>query len=89
MGRKSACRQARPLPKPISGYLATLSPEQRFGLEQELACSAAGTGKQVGQWLREFAQVVGVDELMIDSRIYDPDARCRSFEIAAEAIRDA
>ncbi len=74
------------LPRPVEGYLETLSQERRYGLDQELACSVAGTEEQVGNWLRQFADITGADELMIDARIYDVDARCRSFEIAARAM---
>lgn len=74
------------LPRPVEGYLESLSPERRYGLDQELACTVAGTGEQVGKWLREFADITGANELMIDSRIYDVNARCRSFEIVAQAM---
>lgn len=77
-----------PLPKPVEGYLERLWSAQRVGLEQELACSVTGTRDEVGKWLRKFAQMTSTDELMIDSRIYDSEARCRSFEIAAEALHD-
>lgn len=63
-----------------------LSASQRIGLDQELACSVTGTRDIVRRWLQDFAEGTSADELMIDSRIYDPEARCRSYEIAAEAF---
>lgn len=77
------------LPKPVEGYMKQLSEIQRMGLDQELACSVVGTFDVVRRWLREFAEMTSADELMIESRIYDPEARCRSYEIAAEAFLDA
>ncbi|MGR9202289.1 LLM class flavin-dependent oxidoreductase [Rhizobium leguminosarum] len=77
------------LPKPVEGYMKQLPDSQRIGLDQELACSVVGTRGVVRRWLQEFAQITSADELMIDSRIYDPEARSRSYEIAAEALLDA
>lgn len=74
------------LPKPVEGYIEQLSASQRIGLDQELACSVTGTRDIVRRWLQDFAEGTSADELMIDSRIYDPEARCRSYEIAAEAF---
>jgi hypothetical protein len=28
------------------------------------------------------------DEIIIDARIYDPQSRCRSYQLAAESIAD-
>lgn len=74
------------LPKPVHRFMESLPVNMRTGLQQELACSVIGTRKEVGNWLRAFAQQTSADELMIDARIYDPAARCRSFEIAAAAL---
>jgi alkanesulfonate monooxygenase SsuD/methylene tetrahydromethanopterin reductase-like flavin-dependent oxidoreductase (luciferase family) len=51
-----------------------------------MACTAIGDKEDVGAWLREFIATTGVDELMIDARIYDSAARCRSYQLAAESI---
>jgi len=74
------------LPKPVEGYMNNLAHSQRMRLDQELACSVTGTRDVVRRWLQEFTQITGADELMIDSRIYDPEARCKSFDIAAETV---
>jgi luciferase family oxidoreductase group 1 len=76
------------LPKPIENYVNTLTPEQRDAMEAELACTAIGTKEEVGSWLRNFLSFTGADELMVDSRIYDPTARCYSYQLAAESIQD-
>ncbi|OCJ66481.1 alkane 1-monooxygenase [Agrobacterium tumefaciens] len=74
------------LPRPSEGLMSKLPEALRATVEQELACSAIGDKEHVGQWLSRFAELTGADEIMIDSRIYDPQARCRSFEIAATAL---
>lgn len=74
------------LPKPVHNFMESLPVNMRTGLQQELACSVIGTRKEVGNWLRAFAQQTSADELMIDARIYDPAERCRSFENAAAAL---
>lgn len=76
------------LPTPEEGYLASITPTDQHGLDQAMACTAIGDKQDVGAWLREFIATTGVDELMIDARIYDPTARCRSYQLAAESIGD-
>jgi hypothetical protein len=53
-----------------------------------MACTAIGDVDDVGTWLRQFIATTQVDELMIDARIHDPVARCRSYQLAAESIAD-
>ncbi|MFC3058440.1 LLM class flavin-dependent oxidoreductase [Paenirhodobacter populi] len=75
-----------PLPRPQEGYLATLSDREKQGLQQALAYSVFGDKTQVGQWLSDFIARTGADELIIDARIHDPAARCRSYQLVAEAL---
>lgn len=76
----------RPLSKPIDGYLAGLNGVRRCDLARTLECSAIGDKAAIGEWLTDFIKQTGADELMIDCRVYDPVARCRSYQYAAEAI---
>jgi hypothetical protein len=66
--------------------LAGLNDVRRRDLAQTLECSAIGDKEVEGAWLTDFIMQTGADEVMIDCRIYDPVARCRSFQYAAEAI---
>ena len=75
-----------PLSKPIDRYLVGLNDVRRRDLAQTLECSAIGEKEAVGEWLTDFIKQTGADEVMIDCRIYDPVARCRSYQYAAEAI---
>lgn len=74
------------LPLPQEGYLQRISEIERHTLHQAMAYSAVGSVAQVGQWLKQFITFAEADELIIDARIHDPAARCRSYQLAAEAL---
>jgi len=76
------------LPRPREGYLAGLPAHERAVLDQVLACTVAGDKATVGTWIRDLVARTGADELMIDCRIHDPQARLRSHQYAAEALGD-
>ncbi|WP_407324229.1 LLM class flavin-dependent oxidoreductase [Acinetobacter pittii] len=74
------------LPKPVENYISKISKEQIHVMEAELTYTAIGNKEEVGAWLQRFINFTGADELMIDARIHDPVARCRSYQLAAESI---
>ncbi len=74
------------LPHPLENYISKISKEQLHAMEAELTYTAIGNKEEVGAWLQRFINFTGADELMIDARIYDPVARCRSYQLAAESI---
>ncbi|MFW0758121.1 LLM class flavin-dependent oxidoreductase [Pseudomonas sp. H11T01] len=76
------------LPAPEEGFMERISPNVRRSLEQELTFTAIGTTDDVRSGLVQFLEFTKADELMIDARIYDPQARCRSYQLAAESIAD-
>jgi luciferase family oxidoreductase group 1 len=80
--------RAGPLPRPEKNYLSGVPDMHLKAMEEELACTAIGNKDDVGFALRNFLEYTGADELMIDARIYDPLARCRSYQLAAESIQD-
>jgi alkanesulfonate monooxygenase SsuD/methylene tetrahydromethanopterin reductase-like flavin-dependent oxidoreductase (luciferase family) len=84
-----ALRAGRPgrLPPPLPDYAASLPAPARSLLEQVLACSAIGDGASVRAAILDFAARTGADELMIVSQIFDHEARLRSYEILAEAMK--
>ncbi|QIB52316.1 LLM class flavin-dependent oxidoreductase [Pseudomonas sp. OIL-1] len=75
-----------PLPLPQEDYLQRISASERNALQQATAYTAMGDVDQVGEWLRRFIAISEADELIIDARIHDPAARCRSYQLAAEAL---
>jgi luciferase family oxidoreductase group 1 len=80
--------KAGPLPRPEEGYMERISAYDRQSLAQAMSCTAVGDVDDVGSWLRQFIATTQADEVIIDARIYDPAARCRSYQIAAEAIAE-
>ncbi|MCP8896954.1 LLM class flavin-dependent oxidoreductase [Shinella daejeonensis] len=76
------------LPKPMEGYVENLPEGEREVLNQVMACTVAGDRARVGAWMRDVAAATEADELIIDSRIYEPQARLLSHQYAAEAMGD-
>ncbi|MDX1383142.1 MAG: LLM class flavin-dependent oxidoreductase [Thermoanaerobaculia bacterium] len=72
------------LPPPLPDFEATLSPGERRLVEEIGRCSAVGSAETVREGLERFAADTGADEIIAVSHIYDPAARCRSYEILAE-----
>ena len=53
-----------------------------------MACTVIGDRESAAEGLRELIAETGADELMIDSRIYDQEARIRSHNYTAQAMGD-
>ena len=79
--------QAIQLPPPQAGYADTLPMQARAILRAVLSCSAIGSPQTVRRQVAEFAARTAADELIVTSQIYDPQARIRSFELLADAVR--
>lgn len=76
--------QPQALAPPVDNYDNSLDPQAQEMLREVLSCSAIGTPEQVHQEMGAFIERTGADELIVASMIYDPAARLRSYEIAAE-----
>jgi luciferase family oxidoreductase group 1 len=72
-----------PLPPPVEGYDARLTPMEREMIGEMLACSFVGSAETVREGLAAFAAATGADELMVASQIFDHAARLRSYELTA------
>ena len=83
-------RSGRPakLPPPRPGYRESVGPAERALLDSVLSCATIGSPATVRQGLKDFIERTGADELMIASQMFDPAARLRSYEIAAQ-VRDS
>ena len=77
--------QPIPLQPPIPDYRAQLAPQELAMIDQMLSCTAIGTQDTVAEALAEFISRTGADELIINSQVFDHQARLRSFAIAAKA----
>jgi luciferase family oxidoreductase group 1 len=76
------------LKPPVKDYSETLDRSQRALLDHVLSCSAIGSPAMVAAAIGSFVARTGADELMITSQIYDHEARLRSFEIAADVMKE-
>ncbi|NJC05159.1 luciferase family oxidoreductase group 1 [Sphingomonas kaistensis] len=84
-----ALRTGRPmqLPPPRVGFADSLPPHFREMLDGVLSCSAIGSPATARAQVDDFVAKTGADELIVTSQIFDQQARIRSFELLAEAVR--
>ncbi len=73
-----------PYPPPIEDIESFWSPAERAQASHMLTYAVVGSPDTVRAGLERFAAQTHVDELMVVSAIYDPDARLRSYELLAE-----
>lgn len=80
-------RRGRPglIPPPIDNIENFWSPTEKFGVERALACAVVGSPETVKEGIEAFVARHRPDELMVTANVFDHEARCRSFAIAAEA----
>jgi luciferase family oxidoreductase group 1 len=77
-----------PLPEPIEGFEASLSPAERQMVEAIGQCSAVGNLATVQSQIGAFLEQTGADELMLVSSIFDPEQRLKSYELGAVAMQN-
>ena len=75
------------IPAPIDDIEAYWEPHEKLGVENALACSVVGSPDTVKRGITAFADRHRPDELLLVANIFDHQARLRSFELAAEAMR--
>ena len=82
-------RRGKPglIPAPIDDIEAYWEPHEKLGVENALACSVVGNPETVKRGIAAFIDRHRPDELMLVANVFDHDARLRSFELAAEAMR--
>lgn len=76
--------QRGPLPRPVAGYGASLTAEERDLLGDALACTYVGTAERVRSELAALVEQTRADELIVSAAIHDTDARLASFELLAD-----
>ncbi|MFT3780138.1 MAG: LLM class flavin-dependent oxidoreductase [Ottowia sp.] len=72
------------LPPPQEHYLDHLSPQERLGIADFLACAVIGGPDKVRAGLQTLARETGCDEMMFTCDVYDPALRLRSLDIATQ-----
>jgi luciferase family oxidoreductase group 1 len=76
------------LPRPVEDIDAEIGPALRRGVDHALRISAVGAPATVRKELADLVAKYQPDELILTGQIHDPEARKRSFTIAAEALAD-
>jgi len=74
-----------PTPEEAKAYPYT--PADLAIVRERRSLLIVGDPQQVRERLLAVAQETGADELMISTMVHDPDARLRSYELVAEALR--
>jgi len=72
------------LPPPKENFLDGLSPQERLGIADFLACAVIGGPEKVRAGLQALARETGCDEMMFTCDVYDPALRLRSLDIAMQ-----
>ena len=72
---------------PIDDIETYWTPAEKAQAMRMLACSFVGSPQTVRRELEAFVARTGVDELMASGPIFDHEARKRSFELLAQAMR--
>lgn len=76
-----------PLPPPDEAFGERLEPMDRALLSDIMSLAVVGNLDETRAGLRAFVERTGADELMVTAHIYDHDARVRSLELTAEALK--
>ena len=75
------------LPPPVQGYREQLPPQARAMLNNVLRAASIGTQSDVERDLAAFVRRTGVDEVIVASQMFDPEARKKSYAIAMAAAK--
>jgi len=79
----------KPLQPPVDSLthlMNEMSEEARFHVNQMTACSFVGSKKKVATELQEFIRHSRVDELMVNSPIYDHQDKLKSLRLLKEVM---
>ena len=74
------------IPPPIDDIESFWTPQEKAMVEQALACSVVGDAEDVREGITAFAARHRPDELMLTANVFDHQARCHSFSLAATAF---
>lgn len=69
---------------PVDDMDVVWTPAEKAAVESRLGGSIIGSRKTVSEGLKEFVERTKADEVMVNSIIFDHDARVHSYEIVAD-----
>ncbi len=76
------------LPLPVHDVRSEIAPAVLRQVEHALSCSATGSATTVAQQLAAIVDQYQPDELIVTGMIHDHTARLRSFDIAADVLKE-
>ena len=76
------------LPEPVGDLDQHIPAAVLRQVKQALSCSATGSEVSIREQFKGLIDTYQPDELMITGMIHDPDARIKSFEIAARVLKE-
>jgi len=76
------------LPRPIDDIETYWTPPEKAHTQEWLARSFVGSAKTVKKGLEDFIEETKVEEVMVNSAIYDHPARLRSYEILSGVVKE-
>lgn len=76
------------LPVPVDDVRDHVPAPVLAQVNQALGCSATGSAQSVAHQLGQLINTFKPDEIMVTGMIHDPQARIRSFEIAAQVLTE-
>lgn len=79
--------QPSQLKPPVSSMDGLWNEMEKAAVEKQLAASMIGNPSEVKEKLQQFLDETEVDEIMINSHIYDHEDRLRSYEIVMEIVK--
>jgi luciferase family oxidoreductase group 1 len=76
------------LPPPVEDMDKLWSPAERAAIEHRAQFTAVGSPETVRAKLQHMLEITAADEIILTGQIHDHNARLRSFEIAANVLRE-
>ena len=76
------------LKPPIDDIETYWTPAEKMQASRMLQCSFVGSPQTVKAGLQKFVEETGVQELMVASALYDPEARLKSYELLASIMAE-
>ncbi len=77
----------RPLQPPVDSMEGLWSEYEEAAVKQMMHYAFIGDGERVGDMLTHFQQETQLDEIMVTSHIYDPNARIHSYEVLKSVLQ--
>lgn len=76
----------KPFTEPVSDMDDLWSPMEKATILRKLRYSFIGDAAGIKKQIKEFQQIFQVDELMVNSNIYDQKAKLKSYKILKKAV---